>query len=66
MSAGRSTEKREKASTFANESVSFPRAGRVSQRKSRSTAYAPHTSLPCVSALIITCGPGRPESKVWT
>ena len=27
---------------------------------------APHTSLPCVSAWMVTCGPGRSDGNVQT
>jgi hypothetical protein len=51
---------------FANDSVSAPRVGRSLSRSRRSTTIAPQISLPWVSALTITCGPGTPLSKVWT
>ena len=51
---------------FAKQTDSVPRTGRTPLASSQSSAMAPHTSLPCVSACSQTCGPGRPESKVQT
>ena len=48
---------------MANTIDSVPRIGRIPSRSSRSSAMAPQTSLPCVSAWISTCGPGRASGE---
>src|SRR5207248_7613632 len=58
--------KRENASMLAKARVKVPRTGRTPRLRSWSTTMAPQISLPCVSALTSTCGPGLPLSKVWT
>ena len=57
---------RSKASMLQNASVSFPRAGRSPASSRPLRAQAPHSSLPCTRALIITWRPPRPESKCQT
>ena len=54
------------AATLAKLSVSVPIFGRTPLSSRWHTATMPQNSLPCVSALTITCGPGRPDSKRWT
>ena len=55
---GSARSKRWYAATLANTSESLPRVGRNPSRNNWSSAMAPQTSLPCVSAWISTCGPG--------
>jgi hypothetical protein len=55
-----------KASRLHNASVRLPRCGRTPASSRPLSAQAPHTSLPCTSALIITWRPGWPESKCQT
>src|SRR3954471_9184175 len=54
------------APTLANTAFSVPRAGRSARASRRSSAMAPHTSLPCVRPWIVTHGPAREDAKRHT
>ena len=65
-SNGASASKRWYAATLAKHRVSRPLTGRTPLSNRKHRACAPQTSLPWVSALIATCGPARPLSKLVT
>ena len=66
LSKGFSMSKLSYAATLAKLTVSVPIFGRTPVSSRWVAATMPQISLPCVSALMSTCGPGRPDSKRWT
>ena len=66
LSNGRAASKVSYAATLAKLSVRVPMRGRTPRSSGSHTAAVPQNSLPWVSALTITCGPGRADSNRCT
>jgi hypothetical protein len=66
LSNGCAASKVSYAATLAKLRVSVPIFGRTPRSSRWQTATMPQNSLPWVRPLIITCGPGLPDSKRCT